>query len=155
MYKKLQLLLSKSNLLCRTTSSCPQVFCKKRVLKSFSKFTGQDPCWSLFFKKVAGLTPVTLLKTRIQYVCYPVNFAKFFKHLFLQNFCGGCFYRKKVSITPCHQSYCENSFFGDIILPEPQFIIIPLLRILRWSSPSVFKNRKKLKSLISPKNKKA
>ena len=79
MYKKLQLLLSKSNLLCRTTSSCPQVFCKKRVLKSFSKFTGQDPCWSLFFKKVAGLTPVTLLKSSLQYGYYPVKFAKFLR----------------------------------------------------------------------------
>ena len=38
------------------------MFCKKRVHKNFAKFTGQDLCWSLFFKKVAGLTHVTLLK---------------------------------------------------------------------------------------------
>ena len=42
-HKKLQVLLSKSNLPRRTTRSCPQVFCKKRVLKYFAKITGQDP----------------------------------------------------------------------------------------------------------------
>ena len=50
---------------------------KKRVLKNFGKFTGQDLCWGLFFKKVSGLTPATLLKRILQYGCYPVNFAKF------------------------------------------------------------------------------
>ena len=34
-----QLLLRKSNLLRTTTRSCPQAFCKKRVLKNFAKFT--------------------------------------------------------------------------------------------------------------------
>ena len=31
-------------------------------LKNFSKFTGNDYCQSLFFNKVAGLRPATLLK---------------------------------------------------------------------------------------------
>ena len=37
---------------CR--SSLPAVFCKKGVLRNFTKFTGKP---SLFFNKVAGLRP--------------------------------------------------------------------------------------------------
>ena len=36
-------------------SSRPKVFCKKRVLRNFAKFTGKRLCQSLFFNKVAGL----------------------------------------------------------------------------------------------------
>ena len=34
-------------------SSCPEVFCKKGVLRNFTKFTGKDLCQSLFFNKDA------------------------------------------------------------------------------------------------------
>ena len=43
-------------------STRPDVFCKKRVLRNFAKFTGKHLCQSLFFNKVAGLRPATLLK---------------------------------------------------------------------------------------------
>ena len=33
-------------------SSRPEVFCKKRVLRNFTKFTGKHLCQSLFFNKV-------------------------------------------------------------------------------------------------------
>ena len=82
-HKNSALLLSKTNLLCRTTRSCPQVFCKKRVLKNFAKFTGQNLCWSLFVEKIAGLTPANLLKRRLQHRCYPVSFVKFLRTTFL------------------------------------------------------------------------
>ena len=36
-------------------SSRPDVFCKKGVLRNFSKFTGKHLCQGLFFNKVAGL----------------------------------------------------------------------------------------------------
>ena len=36
-------------------SSCPEVFCKKGVLRNFTKFTGKHLCLSLFFNKVASL----------------------------------------------------------------------------------------------------
>ena len=52
--------------------SCPEVFCKKGVLSNFEKFTGKHLCQSLlfnqvslFFNKVAGLRPETLLKKRL------------------------------------------------------------------------------------------
>ena len=46
------------------TSSCPEVFCGKGVLKNFTKFTGKHLCKSIFFDKDAGLRPATSLKKR-------------------------------------------------------------------------------------------
>ena len=40
-------------------SSRPEVFCKKAVLKSFTKFTGKHLFEILSFNKVAGLRPET------------------------------------------------------------------------------------------------
>ena len=36
-------------------SSRPEVFCKKSVLRNFTKFTGNYLCQGLFFNKVVGL----------------------------------------------------------------------------------------------------
>ena len=43
-------------------NSRPEVFCKRGVLENFAKFTEKDLCQSLFFNKVADLSPATLLK---------------------------------------------------------------------------------------------
>ena len=40
----------------------PVVFCKKGAFRNFAKFTGKHLCQSVFFNKVAGLRPATLLK---------------------------------------------------------------------------------------------
>ena len=48
---------------CR--SSRLEVFCKKGVLKDFTKFTEKHLCQSLFLNKFAGLRPITLLKKRL------------------------------------------------------------------------------------------
>ena len=53
-------------------SSRPEVFCKKGVLRNFTKFTGKHLCQSLFFKKVTGLRPVTLLKKRLKLLIPPI-----------------------------------------------------------------------------------
>ena len=42
-----------------------EVFCKKNVLKNFTKFKGKHLRQSPFFNKVAGLGPAILLKTRL------------------------------------------------------------------------------------------
>ena len=62
-------------------SSRPEVFCRKGVLSNFAKFTGKHLCQSLFFNKVAGLRPATLLTKRLWHRCFPVNFAKFLRTL--------------------------------------------------------------------------
>ena len=58
-------------------SSSPEVGCKKGVLRNFTKLTGNHLCQSLFFNKVAGLRPATLLNKRLWHRSFPVNFAHF------------------------------------------------------------------------------
>ena len=58
------------------------MFCKKDVLRNFAKFTGKHLYQRLFFNKVAGLGPTTLLQKSLWDRCFPVNFAKFLRTLF-------------------------------------------------------------------------
>ena len=77
----------------------PEVFYKKSVPKNFTKFTGKHLCQSLFFNKVAGLRPATLLKKKLWYRCLPVNFVKLLRIPFLQNTSGRllmCFERAQI-----------------------------------------------------------
>ena len=53
--------------------------------RCFAKFIGKHLCQSLFLNKVR---PATLLKNRLQYRCFPVNFAKYLRIPFLQNTSG-------------------------------------------------------------------
>ena len=73
----------------KNRSSRSEVFCEKDFLTNFTKFTGKDLCQGLFFNKVAGLRPATLLKKRLWHRCFPANFAKFTRTPFLQNTSGG------------------------------------------------------------------
>ena len=61
---------------------------KKGVLRNFVQFTGKHQCQTLFFNKVAGLSPVTLIKKSPWHRCFLVNFAKFLRSPFLQNSSG-------------------------------------------------------------------
>ena len=65
------------------SSSRPEVFCKKGILRNFAKFTGKHLCRNLFFNIVAGLRPATLLKMRLWHRCFPMNFAIFLRTPFL------------------------------------------------------------------------
>ena len=62
-------------------SSRPEVFCRKAVLKRFTKFIGKHLRQSLFFNKVAD-RPATFLKKRFWHRCFPVHFVKFLRTLF-------------------------------------------------------------------------
>ena len=66
----------------------PKVFYKKGVLRNFTKLTGKHLRHSLFFNKVAALSPATLLKKRLWHKCFPVNFVKFQRTPFLHNTSG-------------------------------------------------------------------
>ena len=63
-------------------NSRPEVIYKKGVARNFAKFTGKHLCQSLFFNKMAGLRPATLLKKRLWHMRFPVNFVKFLITLF-------------------------------------------------------------------------
>ena len=76
------------NILPSARSSHQRCSIIKGVLRNFTKFTGKHLCQSLFFNKVAGLRPATLLKKRLWHKCFPVNFAKFLRTHFLHNTSG-------------------------------------------------------------------
>ena len=63
-------------------NSRPQMFLKIVVLKNLAIFKGKHLCWSLFFNKVAGLTPATLLKKRLQHRCFLGNIEQFLRTAF-------------------------------------------------------------------------
>lgn len=59
---------------------------EKDVLKNFSKFIWKHLCRRFFFNEVnLGLRPATLLKWRLRYWIFFVNFAKFVKTSFFKN----------------------------------------------------------------------
>ena len=64
-------------------NSRPEVFCEIGVLRNFVKFIRKHLCQKLFFNKVAGLRPGTLLKKGLWLRCFPVNFVKFLRTPFL------------------------------------------------------------------------
>ena len=55
------------------------------VIKNLAEFTDKHLFWSIFFNKVVGLGPTTLLKKKLQHKCFPVNFAKFLRTPFSQD----------------------------------------------------------------------
>ena len=60
----------------------PEVFCKKSVLRNFTKFIGKHLCQSLFFNKVAGLTPEATLAQVFSCAFYEISKNTFFtEHL--------------------------------------------------------------------------
>ena len=79
------------------SNTCVRVSKCVRVINTCVQFY-KYLCQSLFFNKVAGLRPVTLLKKRLWYKSFPVNFAKFLRTLFSQTptvntLRIACFYR--------------------------------------------------------------
>ena len=70
---------------CNKQKQPPEVFCKKSCSQKFRKIHRKNLCQSLFFNKVTGLRPVTLLKKRLLHSYFPVNVAKFLRTPFLQN----------------------------------------------------------------------
>ena len=63
----------------------PDAFCKKMCSSKFHKIHRKTPVPETFFNRVVGLRPATLLKKRFWYRCFPVNFVKFLRTIFLQN----------------------------------------------------------------------
>ena len=62
-----------------TRSSHQSCSARKGVVRKFSKFTRKHLCQVLFYNKVAGPEPATLLKVTLWHRCFPINFAKFLR----------------------------------------------------------------------------
>ena len=73
---------SSCKLFAYSRSSRPEVFCKNGVLRNFAKFTGKHLCQNLFFNKVAGLRPATLLKRETLAQVFSFEFCEISKNTF-------------------------------------------------------------------------
>ena len=58
---------------------------KKGTLRKFTKFRRKHLSQGLFFNKVAGLRPATLLKKKLWHRCFPLNFATLLRTPFLES----------------------------------------------------------------------
>ena len=74
-----------------TRSSHHRCSVRKGVLRNFAKFKGKHLCQVLFYNKVAGPEPATLLKKRLWHKCFPMNFAKFLRIPFHRTPLNDCF----------------------------------------------------------------
>ena len=73
----------KTSKCCKIEAAIRRCSVKKCVLTIFAKLTGKPLCLSLFFIKIVGLRPGTLIKTRLWHSCFPVDIAKFLRTPFL------------------------------------------------------------------------
>ena len=72
---------SKNYSVCTSGESCPEVSCKKCVLKNFAKFTEKHLCRSLFFNKVAR-GPQFILKKETLAQVFCCEFCGILKNTF-------------------------------------------------------------------------
>ena len=86
----------------------PEVLYEKSAIRNAAKFTGKHPYQSLFFNKVAGLRPATLVKKRLRRRCFPVNFAKFIRTPILKNICKQLLLKQEIIFV----SFSEESQGG-------------------------------------------
>ena len=107
------------------------------VLRNFEKFTGKHVCQDLFFNKAASLCPTTLLKNILWHRCFPLNFAKFLRTLFLQNTSSGCFWYVFIF-------YQKNlmSYLLSVITVSPNYynwreILNPLLHTVCFNAQTI------------------
>ena len=82
------------------------------VFNNFAKFLDKKLTWGLFYSKVAGFKPATLLKNRLRHKCFSVNFAEFLKVHIQENIRNDCF--RKLSnfhsfIGLCRSKYKSNA----------------------------------------------
>ena len=101
---------------CR--SSRPEVFCKKGVLRNFTKFTGKHLCQSLFFNKVA------VIKKRLWHRCFPVNFMKFLRTPFFTEHLWWLLLYIIKPFRHCDGWSCHGAFFWKIVDKKKQLILL-------------------------------
>ena len=90
--------------------SRPEVSVRKGVFRTFAKFAGKHLYQSLFFNKVTGLRPVTLLKKRLWHRCwsFPVNFVKFLRTPFTEHLRATLLLTNAFTIRMKQEKICRN-----------------------------------------------
>ena len=71
-------------------------------------------CQSLFFNKVADLTPAALLKKKLWHRYFPVNFVKFLRTTFLQNTSRRLLLKTKIFMATISVQTNKKSFFTNV-----------------------------------------
>ena len=99
----------------------PEVCYKKSILKYLVKFIGKHLYQNLFFKKVAGLKSVILLKKRLWHRCFYVNFCEIFKNIFFTEHLRATAYAIRMQIAVIYNSN-----------PSFQFVTINFTFSLMW-----------------------
>ena len=74
---------------------------RKGVLRNVATFTRKHLCQSLFFNKVAGLRPATLLKKRLWHTCFSVAVV------FFVNFGSGGYFWKQSLLSSESNHYSQ------------------------------------------------
>ena len=74
-------------------SNLPEVFCYKRVLKYFAKFTEKHLCQSLFFFNKIQVDDCNFIKREALIEVFSCQYCKSFKNIYFKNIClSGCFW---------------------------------------------------------------
>ena len=90
---------------------------KKSVLKSFAKFSGKHLCQSLFFNKLSGLRPATLLKNKLTQV-FSCEFCKILE--------STCFFIERINWLP------YRTHFGEVIVPKWSILFWKVLKFWKF-----------------------
>ena len=84
------------------------MFCKIHVLKIFAKVHRKTPISiGVFLNKVAGWKHAALLKKRLRYRFFPVDFANIFSTLFYRTPLGYCFCLVLSRMEKFHSRTCK------------------------------------------------
>ena len=78
------------------SSSHPEVFLRKGVLKIYNKFTGENPCRSAISIKLL----CNFIEIALRHGCSPVDLLRIFSQLFLR--------------TPLHGRFCISTFLLNV-----------------------------------------
>ena len=85
-----------------------EVFCKKIGFENFAFFTEKHIHQDHLFNKVADFQPAILLKKRLRYKCFPVNFVNFLRTSILKITCERLLIISMQSTKP-YKPYCSKS----------------------------------------------
>ena len=113
---------------------------RKGVLRNFAKFTWKYLRQVLFYNKVAGPEPGTLLKKRLWHICFPMNFAKFQRTPFHRTSLNDCFstIQHFLAENPVFFCFWENVLFNFHV---PCYVTCSCRKTFKQPFTDVLQNR--------------
>ena len=108
----------------KSWSSPPDVFLGKGVLKIYSKFTGEQSCWSAISIKMCHLTKITL-----RHECSPLNLLYIFRTPFYKNTCGGVLPSSIIILVWNYMCQGDTVFYGKSKARHNYWNLVALTKI--------------------------